>query len=172
MKATVLKTSDDQLYLEPTYVFASVCAGAKHTPRKRGSLQPIVAATLQVIDDKILVDRWLPKQDLQLLKGAKDEPVYLDVQSVRNPATGARNVRYRVASSPGWTAEFTLTWDNSLIGEAEMASVVRDAGRFAGLGDGRSIGFGRFEVNSVWRQLLFPVALTHHFCYPARPVAS
>jgi hypothetical protein len=27
-------------------------------------------------------------------------------------------------------------------------------------------------LRNVWRQLLFPVALTHHFCYPARPVAS
>ena len=142
---TVLKTSKGQLYLEPSYIFGTFRDGAKHTPRKRGSLQPVVAATLQVADECILVARWMPK-NIEDLKQAKDEPVYLDVQSVRNPATGARNIRYRIAASPGWKAEFTILWDNTMVSEEEMQAVLGDAGRFAGLGDGRRIGYGRFEV--------------------------
>jgi hypothetical protein len=77
-----------------------------------------------------------------------DAPVYLDVRSVKNPATKARNVRYRVAASSGWEAEFTLMWDKTVVSRGEMESALRDAGRLVGLGDGRSIGAGRFEVVS------------------------
>src|ERR1017187_774347 len=37
-----------------------------------------------------------------------------------------------------------------------------------------TFGCSRWQsaLDSVRRQLLFPIALTHHFCYPARPVAS
>jgi len=148
-KKTVLATEDGQLYVEASYVFACLRAGAKHTPRKRGTMQPFVGATLQVLEDRILIDRWLPKRDLQTLQRSREEPVYLDVQSVRNPATGGRNVRYRVAASPGWKGAFTLKFDNTLVSAAEMESIIRDAGKFAGLGDGRTIGFGRFELRSI-----------------------
>ena len=33
-----------------------------------------------------------------------------------------------------------------MVSEQEMEAVLGDAGRFAGLGDGRRIGFGRFEI--------------------------
>ncbi len=148
-RRTVLATRDGQLFLEPSYVFSCLRDAAKYTQRRRGTLQPILASTMQVQDDRILVDRWLPKKDLADLKQAEEEPVYLDVRSVRNPSTRARNLRYRVAASPGWKATFTITWEDTLISETEMRAVIRDAGRFTGLGDGRSIGFGRFEVRSM-----------------------
>ena len=144
-KKTVLQTRDGHLYLQPSYVFGCMRDGAKHTPRRRGTLQPVITATLQIQEDRILTDRRVPKK-LEELMQAEDEPVYLDVRSVRNPGTRARNVRYRVAASPGWETSFTLLWDNTMIGEEEMQSVARDAGMYVGLGDGRSIGFGRFEV--------------------------
>ena len=37
--------------------------------------------------------------------------MYLDVRMVRNPATGGRNVRYRVAAKAGWRTEFAIAWD-------------------------------------------------------------
>lgn len=144
-RRTVLKTPKGQLYLEPSYIFGTIRDGAKHTTRKRGTLQPFVAATLQISDERILVDRFIPPK-IESLEQAKDQPVYLDVQSVKNPATGARKVRYRVAASSGWKAEFTISWDNTMVSEHEMETAVGDAGRFAGLGDGRRIGYGRFEV--------------------------
>jgi hypothetical protein len=52
--------------------------------------------------DPVLIDRYLPQEsELSHDPGA---PVYLDVQMVRNPATRARNVRYRIAASPGSSA--------------------------------------------------------------------
>jgi hypothetical protein len=141
-RATVLVTTEGQLYLEPTYAFAAIRDGAKHTPKKRGSLQPFVAATLQVVEDRILVDRFMPEN----LTGDSEAPVYLDVRSVRNPSTGGRNVRYRIAASPGWACTFTILWDKTVVSRGEMESVLRDAGRLVGIGDGRSVGFGRFSI--------------------------
>jgi len=147
-RSTVLKTAEGQLYLESAYVFGCIRDGAKHTSAKRGTLQPKVASTLQIVDEIVLVDRWLPKGDLAPPVQAENEPVYLDVRSVRNPATRARNIRYRVAASRGWNAEFTIQWDNTILGDDQMKAVVHDSGQFQGLGDGRSIGLGRFEVIS------------------------
>jgi hypothetical protein len=132
-----------QLYLRPTYVFGCLRDGAKHTPRKRGTLQPFLSATLQVLDDLVLVDRFLPAEPLPT---EPTEQVYLDIQSVKNPATKARNVRYRVAAATGWSTSFKLMWDKTIVSRSEMESACLDAGRFVGLGDGRSVGYGRFEV--------------------------
>jgi hypothetical protein len=134
-----------QLYLQPSYIFGSLRDGAQHTPHKRDTLQPYVAATLQVLDSIILLDRNLPPEPLPT---DPLEPVYLDIQSVRNPATRARNVRYRVAVAPGWTCSYRLQWDKTIVSTQEMHMVAIDAGRLSGLGDGRSIGYGRFEVTA------------------------
>jgi hypothetical protein len=146
-KRTVLVTEQRQLYLEPSYIFASIRDGAKYTTKKRGTLQPLVVATLQVLDDRILIDRFLPDATIPLPTNP-DAPVYLDVRSVKNPATKGRNIRYRVAVSPGWTAKFTLAWDKTLVSRGEMEAAIIDAGRFVGVGNGRSIGFGRFTIES------------------------
>jgi hypothetical protein len=143
-KRTVLFLQDTrQLYLKPTYVFGSLRDGARHTPRKRGTLMSYVAATLQVRDDLILLDRYLPDDPLPT---DPREPVYLDIQSVKNPSTRARNVRYRVAASTGWQATFTLLWDKTIVSRPQMEAVLQDAGRLSGVGDGRNIGYGRFLV--------------------------
>jgi hypothetical protein len=139
---TVLMTDNRQLYLEPAYIFGCFRDAGKHTSRKRGTLQPLIASTLQVPGDRILIDRWVP----QNLEPKDTDPVYLDIRSVRNPSTRARNVRYRVAASPGWKASFVINWEITLISQGEMNAVARDAGQFVGLGDGRTIGLGRFTV--------------------------
>lgn len=56
------------------------------------------------------------------------------------------HIRYRVAAAPGWSTSFSIEWENTLISRNEMTSILNSAGSFVGLGDGRSIGFGRFEV--------------------------
>src|SRR4051794_16442916 len=60
-RRTVLATAGRQLYVEPSYIFGCLRDAAKYTPRRRGTLQPILASTLQVLDERILVDRWLPE---------------------------------------------------------------------------------------------------------------
>jgi hypothetical protein len=57
----VLVTKEGQLYLQPTYVFASIRDAARYTENRRSSLQPAMAATLQVTDEIILVDRYFPR---------------------------------------------------------------------------------------------------------------
>lgn len=142
-KTVLFRAETRQLYLKPSYIFGSLRDGARHTPRKRGSLMSYVAATLQIVDSIILLDRYLPEEPLPT---SPEEPVYLDVQSVKNPSTRARNVRYRVAVAPGWTCSCRLQWDRTIIGVQEMQTVAIDSGRLSGLGDGRGIGYGRFEV--------------------------
>ncbi len=156
-RRTCLATKDGQLYLEPTYLFGSMREGAKYTKRGRGSIMKDVSATLQIVNDRVLVDRFLPgfpnghKCNLDEVSEPprdSEEAVYLDVRGVVNPSTRGRNVRYRVAAAVGWTSEFTLQWDKTVVSRAEMESVCIDAGRLCGVGSGRAIGFGRFSVEA------------------------
>ena len=55
-------------------------------------------------------------------------------------------MRYRIAASPGWKTTIHLLWDKTIASRAQMESILRDAGTLVGLADGRSLGFGRFEV--------------------------
>lgn len=145
-RKTVLATEDGRLYIEPSYVFGCVRDGARYTKNGRGSIQSAVAATVQVVDDRIyMANRYMPKDTPPR---DPEQDVYLDVRSVKNPATKGRNVRYRVAAKTGWETGFTLLWDASVVNRGQLAAVLNDAGKLVGLGDGRSIGFGRFEVES------------------------
>lgn len=142
-KKTVLMTKERQLYIKHTYVFGCLRDAAKHTKRGRGTLQRYVAATLQVSPNTILIkDRFVPEEP------ETDEtlPVYLDIAGVRNPSTGARNVRYRIAANDGWECDFILEFDKTIVSRQEMEAVLLDAGRLVGLGDGRSVGYGRFQT--------------------------
>lgn len=149
-KKTVLMTDDRRLYLKPTYIFGCLRDGAKHTPRKRGTLQPFIAATLQLEDDIIFIKRnsEVLKVPVEPIPTDPTLPVFMDIQSVKNPSTRARNVRYRIAASSGWDAKFHIQWDATIVSRNEMNAVAIDAGRFCGLADGRSIGYGRFEVTA------------------------
>ena len=140
-------TKEGQLYLAPSYVFGTIRDGARQIKKGRGSIQASVAATLQVLDNLILVDRWLPREGDPPMNDP-EAPVYIDVRSAVNPTTKRRNVRYRVAASPGWQCSFSIQWDATLVSRGEMQSAVIQAGMFSGLGDGRAIGMGRFEVIS------------------------
>ena len=145
-KSTVLMTPNRQLYIEASYIFGSLRDGARHTKKGRGSLQSLVVSTLCVIEEEILIDRFLPKE--RDLTQDKTQPVYLDIRSVKNPNTKGRNVRYRIATSPGWSATFTIEFENTVVATQQMMSIIRDAGALEGLGDGRKIGFGRFELQA------------------------
>lgn len=143
-KRTCMVTSSGQLYLDGTYIFSTIIAASKHTRKGKGSIQSLVAATLQVCDEQVLLDRWLPGGELT---NDKSQPVYIDVCGVRNPSTKARNVRYRLAASAGWNCSFSIMWDKTIVARQQMEAVVRDAGVLVGFADGRSIGYGRFTVS-------------------------
>jgi hypothetical protein len=143
-RRTMLVDANRQLFVLPTYVFGMVRDAAKHTRVGNSSLQSRVAATLQVTDAKILLDRFLP-QDSDPTPD-RTQPVYIDVSGVKNPATKARNVRYRLAVSAGWKASFTLLWDKTIVTRDQMRAILNDGGALVGLGDGRTIGYGRFTI--------------------------
>lgn len=151
----VLTTKEGQVYLPPTYAFGCLRNASKYTKRGKGSIQTSLVATLQVTTDRILIDRYFPgfpnghefdRMTAESPSQDSDQPLYLDVQSVRNPSTKARNIRYRVAASTGWRCSFDLLWDKTIVSRNEMEAVAIDAGKLVGLGDGRSVGFGRFEI--------------------------
>lgn len=154
-RKTCLATKDGQLYIPPTYIFATLRDGARYTKKGKGSIQKSVVATLQVTSDRVLIDRHFPgfpnghSFNLATVEPPPTDselPVYMDVQSVRNPSTKARNIRYRIAASIGWLCSFNLIWDKTIVSRGEIESVINDAGKLCGLGDGRSIGLGRFVV--------------------------
>lgn len=144
-RKTVLHNKDGQLCILPTYVFGCIRESSRYTKKGRATIQGPMSATLQVTDDVILLDRFMPEEPIPI---ERTEPVYMDISSVRNPSTKGRNVRYRIAASAGWKTSFNILWDKTLVSRGEMESVIHDAGQLVGLGDGRSIGFGRFSVIS------------------------
>lgn len=156
-RRTCLVTKDGQLFVPPTYIFACLRDGARYTKKGRGSIQKAVVATLQIETDRILIDRYFPgfpnghafdTASVEPPSSDCDLPVYMNVQSVRNPSTKARNIRYRIAASPGWSCSFDLVWDKTIVSRSEIEAVVIDSGKLVGLADGRSIGMGRFAVEA------------------------
>lgn len=143
-KRTCMVNKEGQLYIKGTYVFGCVRDASKHTKKGKGSIQALVAATLQVEENIVLINRFVPKEG----EPSQDptDPVYIDICGVRNPSTKARNVRYRLACSPGWECTFTILWDKTIVARELMRAVLNDASILVGLGDGRSVGNGRFEV--------------------------
>ncbi|GAQ19048.1 hypothetical protein OPHB3_3007 [Oceanobacillus picturae] len=141
-KKTYQVTPEGQLYLNPDYIFSCIRSGARYTPKGRGTMESIVSASLQVIDERILLNRFVPNEDELTNDNSKD--VYIDVRPVSR--RGVKNIRYRLASSAGWESKFVIMWENTLINRQQMEAFCLDAGAFAGLGDGRKIGYGRFEV--------------------------
>lgn len=145
-KRSYTATEKGQLYVNPSYIFGCLREAAKHTKSGRGSLQPKISATLQIMNDKILFNRNMPK-NLKLSTNEND-PVFLDIRGVRSLRTRARNIRYRVSLSKDWETEFEILWDNTLVSTSQMEAILNDAGMLVGLADGREIGFGRFTVES------------------------
>jgi hypothetical protein len=145
-RKSVLMTADRQLYIKPTYVFGAIREGGRYIARKRGTLLPIISGVLQVMDDVIMVDRWVPEEPVPT---DSTQPVYLDITGVRNPATKARNVRYRIAAAKGWQLTFNILWDKIIVSREEMKLAIEYAGQLVGLGDGRGIGNGRFAVTDL-----------------------
>lgn len=145
-RKTCMVTADGQLYVRGVNIFGTIRDGSKYTKKGKGSIQSLISATLQIVEDIVLLDRFLPVGGMPSTDHA--QPVYLDVCGVRNPSTKARNVRYRLAAAPGWKATFTIVWDKTIVSREQMRAVLIDAGTLVGLADGRSIGFGRFSTLS------------------------
>lgn len=145
-RKTYRATKDNQLFMPHEMVFGCLREAAKFTKRGRGSIVKYVVATLQILGNEILFDRYLPEEDPN--HNEYDDLIYIDVRRVKNPNTrGSANIRYRLAMSPGWKSKFEIEWDQTIVSENEMEAVMIDAGTLVGVGDGRAIGMGRFMVD-------------------------
>jgi hypothetical protein len=143
-KKSVRVTESGQIYLPSSYAFACALNGAKMLRKGISTYQKDVAATLEILDDKILLNRKLPDD---ILKNSEFDDVYLDVRGVTNKnSRGSKNIRYRVCLNPGWSGKFKIQFDNTIVGIEHMEQIFMDAGKYSGFGDGRSIGFGRFTI--------------------------
>lgn len=157
-RRTAIVDKSGQLFLPPTYAFSTAKNGAVYTKSGKSSLLKPVAATLQILSDRIMIDRYFPgfpsaekEFDIKTVEPPSediDQPVYLDIQGVVNPSTKSRNVRYRIAASKGWQATFSMMFDKTIIAKDQMHAVLIDAGKLVGIGNGRSVGYGRFDVVS------------------------
>lgn len=119
-KRSVLMDEERRLYLLPTYFFGCIKGGGKTVKRGKGNLLTAIASTLQVVDDQIYVSSGsdvltLPDPPEMIEAGTqkteKLQPCFVEIIGVRNPATKARNIRYRVVAKPGWRCSFTIMWD-------------------------------------------------------------
>jgi len=156
-RRTCMVTRAGRLYILGTYVFSAMLGGAKYIKANRATLVNPVSATLQVLDDIILLNRSWPgfpcavDFDAQGADPPTQDPeaeCYLDVRGVVNPGTKGRNVRYRVATPIGWTCEFSLLFDKTIVDRNSMEAVLVSTGQLVGIGNGRKIGMGRFQVSS------------------------
>lgn len=143
-KKTVLyDPSSRQLYIPAVYVYSCFREAAKYTRNGRSTFQARISATLNVADEKIWFNNlYLPDDP----KPNPDEPVYVDVRGVTNPATRMHNVRYRIAVKAGWSCGFRITWDRTIVPVQTMQSILNDAATLVGIGDGRTMGNGRFTI--------------------------
>ena len=149
-RETFFSDENNQLYLPGMYFFSCLKAGAAYTKIGRGTVQKKISATLQVLDDKVLLDRFLPDKFDQIktedLPKTVEHSVFLDIRGVTNPASKGKNVRYRLGCSKGWGAKFLIQWDSTIVSIETMKQVAEDAGTLIGVGDGRTLGFGKFQV--------------------------
>lgn len=144
-KRTVLMADNRQIYVPCEYILANFRAGSRIAFGPRGGHAGKLTACLQIASENIFFNRFVP-ENLHEYLNRTDASVYLDVRGVKQPTTKARNVRYRVALSSGWQSQFSIVWDKTIISRDEMHSIVIHSGQFVGLGDGRTIGFGRYTV--------------------------
>lgn len=143
----------NQLYLPGTYWSSVLKDGSRHTKAGRGSIQKSFVSCMIVKTDISLLNRyicdgWQEMSSEQMTKDAS-QPVYLDIRGVMNPNSKGRNVRYRIACSEGWKCQFSFSFDDTIVSTAQVKKIVEDSGKMSGIGDGRTLGYGRFRCEEI-----------------------
>lgn len=141
---------NNQLYLPGSYWSSCLKAGSKYTKAGRGTLQKSFISCCVIQDEITLIDRYLPEnwREMSAEEMEKDssKPVYLDIRGVMNPNSKGRNIRYRIACSPGWKTQFSFIFDDNIISPSQIKKIVEDSGKMGGVGDGLVLGYGRFDI--------------------------
>jgi len=142
-----------QLYMPTSYIFATHKNGSLNTKVGRGTIQKTFISGVTVLGEKCyfnrnIFDGW---ETMEIKDVPKDSslPVYVDIRMVVNPNTKGKNVRYRLAMSPGWETDFTLEFDDTLLSNAQIKKICIDSGKLQGIADARTLGYGRFQVTDI-----------------------
>lgn len=142
-----------RLYIPNNYVFSCLGEGGTYVKEGRGTLKKKLMSCLLVNQEKFFLNYELPKEinEIQTSELPRDSShnVYLDIRSVTNPMTKGRNIRYRIALAPGWVTTIQAEWDDTVISRDSIKQVIEAAGKFVGLSDGRTRGFGRFLCDDI-----------------------
>jgi hypothetical protein len=142
-----------KLYMPTAYMFAALKNGSVNTKVGRGTIQKTFISAVTLIGEKIYFNRemfpgWMD-MDPENTPLDSSLPVYVDVRMVSNPNTKGKNVRYRLTLSEGWECDFHFEFDDSLISSSQVKKIVEDTGKLQGIGDARTLGYGRFHVVEV-----------------------
>lgn len=145
---TTIWNEGKKLYLPGFYFFSSLKEGGKYIKVGRGTISNKLISCMRVKTEKCYLNRELPDEldKIDMISTDPGQPIYLDVRGVKNPATKGRNVRYRLALKSGWECGVEIEFDDTVISKDDMKRCIEAAGKFSGLGDGRNIGYGRFEI--------------------------
>lgn len=145
--------NDGSLYIPSSYIMSALKNGAVNTKAGRGTIQKTWISAINIEEEIVIFNRqmwdgWI-NTDIKDAPKDSSKDVYVDIRMVSNPNTKGKNVRYRLAMSKGWECAFTLEVDESLISFAQVKKVIEDTGKLQGIADGRTLGYGRFEVVSI-----------------------
>lgn len=142
-----------KLYMPTIYMFAALKNGSVNTKVGRGTIQRTFISAVTLLGERIYFNREIFEgwKEMESDKIPTDSslPVYVDIRMVVNPTTKGRNVRYRLALSPGWECDFAFEFDESLISATQIKKIVTDTGKLQGIADGRTYGYGRYEVEEI-----------------------
>lgn len=151
-KRTVLE-KNNQLYIPGSYWTSCLKNGSFYTKAGRGSIQKSFVSSTCILTEISLINRHLPnnweKMTIEEMVRDSNQPVYLDIRGVTNPSSKSKNIRYRIACCPGWKTEFQFTFDDTIISASQIKKIVDDSGKNIGIGDGRLLGYGRFQVEKI-----------------------
>jgi hypothetical protein len=120
-------------YIPSTWILKSLRDAAALSKQGKGIERGVFCTA-----DKIKILYKGPRD----IQGMWDEGMY-DRRSV--VVGQAKLIRTRPMFD-GWSAEFTLMFNQELIDRDILVSSLEQAGAFMGIGDGRRLRFGRFEV--------------------------
>lgn len=144
-------TDGTKLYIPGFYIHSAITAGAKFVKIGRGTVSKHVSSALNILDEKIFfINRELPKPILELtneeMSQDSNSPIFLDIRGVSNPNTKGKNIRYRLGLSSGWKIKVNFEWDDTIISKDQMKASIEALGKLVGLSNGRTLGYGRFDV--------------------------
>ena len=110
---------------------------------KKNRLGKDFAAGVFVQEPEVLIDHRLKGKSKEAI--SKD-PAYTLRKGVKVQLS--RIIRIRPMIPTGWSAQFTVEFDESIVNSASVLTALQEAGSLVGLGDWRP-KFGRFTVESL-----------------------